>query len=123
MQINIKMKPKWYSFDKHTKLLIGVPTTKELMMMMSLSQSDIEKYTDLLKKLFITHVKDWEGMFDNNNKEIKCNNKNKKSVFDVEYPITGFFVTSILDRQKEMTDNIIKLVDVKKKLEEGEEEK
>jgi hypothetical protein len=101
IKINKKnLKSEWFDFDEGIKFLIRPFPLSER----SLSPSTSNIIEVLIKQAMYC-LKEWEGVCDDEDNVLECNEENKKLLFDYSDDVVSF----ICDKSRELNDKIINM--------------
>jgi len=95
MKLNLKyIEGEWFDFEDAKVKIKMFPNSKAMLI-------NQEKMTpEQLIFIFDECVVDWKGFVDENDKEIKCNAKNKALMLDVYIPLVNF----VIEKQVELRE-------------------
>lgn len=99
------LKGKWYKFpeDKDIEVLVRPFSVFSMTKPPSADATEIN-ITDFYEN-FAYVLLDWKGIVDEDKKPLKCNDENKKIVYDFIQELSGFVVESSIKMRDEAVSN------------------
>jgi hypothetical protein len=101
MKINVKaVDKKWFELEGTGASFLIRPFP------LSLTKWDENKVIELLYEQFDYCLMDWKGVTDEEDKELKCNPKNKKIVFDFSEKVREFVYSTSKALSEEIVEEV-----------------
>jgi len=117
-----KAKGKWFDFEQDQELKLFIkPFSLFTMNKLPSDPTDTQMNVSDLFPAFNYCVNDWKGFVDENGVELKCNEENKKLIFDFDQEI----VTFVIDKAMSIRAEIYEAQEIKnlQKSQDGEAQK